>query len=61
MCNMLNKAEIQILNPHFRKLHFSNLRPFHGIVNGTSQNMQPFQGIAPGNNPEHATRHTEAW
>ena len=41
---MLNKAEIQILNPHFRNRHFSILQPFHGIVNGTSQNKQPFQG-----------------
>ena len=43
MCNMLNKGDMQILNPHFRKLHFSNLQPFHGIVHGTPQNMQPFQ------------------
>ena len=41
---MLNKSENQILNPHFRKLHFSNLQPFRGIVNGTSQKKQPFQG-----------------
>jgi len=32
------------LNPHFRKLHLSNLQPFQGIVNGTSQKKQPFQG-----------------
>ena len=32
------------MNPHFRNLHLSNLKPFPGIVNGTSRNKQPFQG-----------------
>ena len=34
----VNKCENQILYPHFGSLHFSNLRPFQGIVNDTSQN-----------------------
>ena len=54
----MNKAEIQILNPHFRKLHFSNLQPFHGIVNGTSQNKQPFQGRRISRMPKTTWEHT---
>ena len=44
MCNTLKNRKFQILYPHFGKPHFWNLQPFHGIVNGTSQNRQPFQG-----------------
>lgn len=39
----LRTSEIEFLTPHFRKRHFSNLQPFHRIVNGTCQNRQPFQ------------------
>ena len=62
MCNMLNKSENQILNPHFRKLHFSNLQPFRGIVNGTSQKKQPFQGRRISRMPKnYLGKHPKIW